>query len=238
MRRFKYLGYCLLGLILLSAAALPAKDQAWGLRANRLIRLEKSWPAALGKAIPPLSKADLDQDGQLECLEAEGGSVHITDCAATVLWRSPEGWLVPEAFMADLTNDGQAEAVLLVWRAFRPWPIDRIMKHGGRINSFHDSKGNSCQVILIGWHNAAYQEVWAGSALPKALSQLTPADLDGDGRLELAALESEYDQGRQGGRLTVWRWQGFGFSLLDRQDAWFDKLSLVGEGVEEWLVLK
>ena len=109
------------------------------------------------------------------------------------------------------------------------------MPTGGRINDFHNITGESCQIILIGWEKDTWRELWAGSALAQPVEQLRVADLNGDGWQELAALENDYDSARSGGQLTVWRWLGFGFSLLDRTESRWERLAILGNGVNFWM---
>jgi hypothetical protein len=173
--------------------------------------------------------ADLNRDGQPESVMLVDGEAEIRSRGQTA-WRSPAGWQVTQARLADLNRDGQLELALLVWRPFRPWPVDRFMLHGGRIEGFQDPSGRSCHLILIGWRRNAYQEVWAGSALADPLVDFLAADLDGNGRAELIALEGKYESKDRtvAEALSIWEWNGFGFTLLDRQagnfrTAWFVK---------------
>ncbi len=161
--------------------------------------------------------------------------LQITDCERQILWQSPSEWSVSEAQITDLNHDGINEVVLLVWRAFQPWPVDKILPHGGRIESHQNHEGQSCQLILIGWQRDDYREIWAGSALANPISNVMAADLDGDGLVELAALEYDYDAKQKGGQLTIWRWIGFGFSLLDRSESRWERLTIMGDGIHYWL---
>lgn len=207
----------------------------WQLHSGLLTPVQKNQISLSFEFIPPELSGDLDGDKQLECLVSEGETVQITNCNGQILWQSPAEWRVSEAQIADLTHDGNPEAVLLVWRAFQPWPADEFMPYGGRIKSHQNHEGQSCQLILIGWQKDDYREIWAGSALANPISDVLAADLDGDGLLELAALENDYNSNRKGGQLTVWRWIGFGFSLLDRSESRWERLAIMGDGVHYWL---
>jgi len=140
-------------------------------------------------------------------------------------WRSPDSWRVQEVFYSDLNRDGTREFAILVWRSFQPWPIDKYLPLGGRINSHQDSHGMSCHLILIGWDGQEYRELWAGSALAAPLTEIQFGDVDGDQYMELLAIENEYD-GLGSGNLVVWKWQGFGFTLLDRVEGKFRNYSI------------
>lgn len=133
-------------------------------------------------------------------------------------WHSPAGWRVKQAAWTDLNHDGNPEATLLVRRPFEPWPVDRLLPHGGRIQSHQDSQGISSHIILIGWKKDHWGEVWAGSALARPVQQFDAVDLNGDGRQELVVVEGSYKTVNiQPARsLAVWKWDGFGFELVSR----------------------
>jgi hypothetical protein len=105
---------------------------------------------------------------------------------------------------------------MLVWRPFAPWPIDAFLPDGGRIAGFHDAQNRSCHIILFGWKQGAFRELWAGSALAEPLLDFYAADWNGDGRQELMAVETGYDQPTTAKALSLWEWNGFGFSLIGR----------------------
>lgn len=221
----------LLGLMLISANP----SSYWQLLNEKIIPFDNQQAGEKLTVIEPRLSGDLDGDGGMECLAVSGEISQITDCESAVLWQSPPEWRVTEGQVGDLNHDGVDEAVLLVWRPFRPWPVDKFMPTGGRINDFHDSHDESCQVILIGWEKNLWRELWAGSALARPIRQLGVADLDGDGWQELAALENDYDSARSGGQLTVWRWLGFGFSLETLTESRWERLAILGNGVNFWM---
>jgi hypothetical protein len=169
-----------------------------------------------GSIIPAVLTADLDNIGQPETVAMKEGKVEIISDGSS-LWSSPADWEVVQAEITDLNHDGNPEVTLLVWRAFKSWPIDAYLPHPGRIQDFHDRVYRSCHLILIGWSQGSYRELWAGSALADPLSAFTPIDINQDGQQELAALESHYNASWMATRsITVWEWNGFGFTLLAR----------------------
>lgn len=125
----------------------------------------------------------------------------------------PPSWHVTAAVLADVTDDGVPEWVLLVWRPWRDWPIQRWSSTPSPIVDFHDAVGDSCHLILLDPRDG--REIWAGSALPAPLLALAVGDVDGDGGNEVVTLEGDYATGREGpaNRVDVWRWNGFGFTL-------------------------
>lgn len=228
----------LLPMIFLPLVNSSLGSQYWQLNAGELLPVTKSQLSVDSVPVAPALSGDLDGDAQPECLVSKAETLQITNCIGQVLWQSPHGWRVSEALIADMDHDGGNEAVLLVWRPFRPWPADQFMPYGGRIEGHQNLEGQSCQLILIGWQKDKYREVWAGSPLANPISSVRVADLDSDGLVELAALENDYDSNKKGGQLTIWRWIGFGFSLLDRTESRWERLAILGDGIHHWLITR
>jgi hypothetical protein len=126
---------------------------------------------------------------------------------------APSEWCITAAALADATNDGLPEWVLLVWRPWRDWPIQRWSSVPSPIAGFHDAAGESCHLVLLDPQSG--HEIWAGSALPTPLLALAVGDVNGDGRNEVVTLEGDYAAGHDGpaSHIDVWRWNGFGFAL-------------------------
>ena len=175
-------------------------------------------PAALPAGnvpIPAPSAADFKRDGSLESLQLQDGRLAILS-AGRMVWQSPAGWTVAQAAITDLNQDGKPEATLLVWRPFRAWPVDQWLPHGGRIAGFQDAVGDSCQIILIGWRGQAYGELWAGSPMAEPVRSFAVADLAGEPGQALITLEGRYadDRAAPAHALKVWKWNGFGFTIV------------------------
>jgi hypothetical protein len=128
----------------------------------------------------------------------------------------PPDWHVTAATLADVTGDQRPEWLLLVWRPWRDWPIQRWSPVPSPIVGFHDAAGDSCHLILLDPRDG--REIWAGSALPAPLLALAVGDVDDDGHDEVVTLEGDYATGRAGPatHVDVWRWNGFGFTLAYR----------------------
>jgi hypothetical protein len=176
------------------------------------------WAAASpGEAVPfvPELEADLDSDGIPEQVILQDRQVTIENRDRRI-WTSPAAWNVHMAQITDLNRDGRPEVTMLVWRPFAPWPVDAWLPHGGRIGDFHDAENQSCHIILYGWAGDRYRELWAGSALAEPVLAFYAADWNGDGRQELAAVETDYGHETQGRAVTLWQWNGFGFTIEGR----------------------
>jgi hypothetical protein len=179
-------------------------------------------------SIIPVTQADLDGNGSLETLSLTGGKLSIFSGSETV-WQSPHAWQIVQAAIGDLNHDNEPEVTLLLWRPFSSWPVDQWLPNGGRIAKFHNSQGQSCHIILIGWVLGSYRELWAGSAMVDPIKSFAIADLNGNKNQELVALESRYTDPRSAPARTlkVWEWNGFGFTVVSSMDGLFSNLVLV-----------
>jgi hypothetical protein len=218
----KVILFCaLLALPLLS----PAPIRAWELAGNSL------QPAGLPSQsirMPDLLQTDFDGDGLKEMLVLSDGQARILT-GTHLRWNSPPEWDVRQARLGDLNHDGLIEAVLLVWRPFKPWSVDRWLPSAGRINHFQNNKGESCHIILIGWRKNMFRERWAGSALAEPVNTFALADMNRDGMDELITLDSTYATfpSTPANTLKVWEWNGFGFSLVSSVEGLFSDLQVV-----------
>jgi hypothetical protein len=180
------------------------------------------------KSVIPITQADLDANDNPETVIVTDGRLSINSKDG-IVWQSPPEWQVLQVAISDLNHDGNPEVALLLWRPFRPWPVDQWLPNGGRISGFHNSQGLSCHIILVGWTRGGYHELWAGSAMADPITSFATADLDGDSIQELVALEGRYSDPRSApaGTLKVWKWNGFGFTVVSSLDGIFNKMGLV-----------
>jgi len=234
------IGKSILPLVLLSLSLLaPAPAaQAWKF-AHGAMELVSN-PVVAGLA-PAIEEADLDHDSQPENLTISPDGKAAIYSGKNLRWNSPPTWQVRQGSMADLNQDGLLEAVLLVWRPFKPWPVDSWLPKNGRINNFHNQDGLSCHLILIGWSKEqnAFLERWAGSALAEPVLSLATGDLSGEGKQMLVTLEGSYDAAASlpASQLKIWEWNGFGFSLVARQAGQFSRLFIASSSTGQTLIL-
>jgi len=196
-------------------------------------------PHAVLQIDEPVQSADLDGDGFMENLRisADGQAAILSN--EKIRWHSPQAWQVRQALIADLNQDGQPEAVLLVWRPFKPWPVDAWLPKGGRITGFHNLNGLSCHLIMIGWFRNTFRERWAGSALAEPILAFAATDLRGSGKQALITLEGNYDDqpGTPASQLKVWEWNGFGFNVVSKVEGDFKRLSIAQTGTRQGFIL-
>jgi hypothetical protein len=213
----------------------PACIRAWQLGDSTLKAVPM--PSGAHLVVAPMS-ADFDGDGAPDTLTLANGHAVIRS-GGQIRWQSPQAWQVQQVQVADLNRDGLPEAVLLVWRPFKPWPVDTWLPSGGRIKNFHDSAGMSCHLILIGWTKNSFRERWAGSALAEPVKTFAVADLTGNGKQYLVTLESEYNDppSTPARRLKVWEWNGFGFTVVSKKDGPFSQLAIAQADNGQMLIL-
>lgn len=208
------------------------------IRVNVYEYTETGWQAASfvadAQLITPITQADLDGNGIPEQVILENGHASLTNDGTTV-WESPSGWQVTQALMSDLNLDNKTELVLLVRRPHQPWPVDQWLPYGGRIEDFQDASGMSSHIILIGWREDRYREVWAGSSMSQPALGMVAADLNQDGRIELVTMEGTYDNKGifPGKAIKLWEWNGFGFSLLSSLPGDFNNFMVFNSVSEE-----
>lgn len=191
-----------------------------------------------GTPLQPPTQIDMNIDGILESISSFENQVVILSDQKQV-WSSPTDWDIYQYEFTDLNQDDVYELSLLVWRPYKTWPVDEYLPFGGKLTTHQDKQGNSCHLILIGWINNRYEEIWAGSALADPVTAFTAADLNDDGYQELITLEGQYARKRssQARIMKVWKWNGFGFSIVSYVEGYFDSLVLMKVENDRVLVL-
>jgi poly-gamma-glutamate capsule biosynthesis protein CapA/YwtB (metallophosphatase superfamily) len=148
---------------------------------------------------------DLTGDGQPELVRRQGGRVRIYQ-DDQLTWQSPPEWQVYDLALGDPNNDGRNELMLAL---LRPDSSGALTSHP----------------FVIGYRGGAYRQLWGGSAVADPILELELGDVNGDGVQELITVE-ERDSGLRA--VTVWRWHGWGFSLLWRSlEANYNEMGLV-----------
>lgn len=137
---------------------------------------------------------DLSGDGAPEIIRRRKDAVEILQGGQSV-WSSPPEWQVRDLALGDPNGDGRYEALLAV-------------------DGLDPSGTPTSKPFVVGYRNGIYRDLWGGSPLSAPILEVELADLDSDGLEELAAIEAPLDDSAR--YVTVWRWHGWGFSLVWR----------------------
>jgi len=178
------------------------------------------WLANYSPNSPGEPSGDLDGDGRGERVELRGGALRLYN-EQQEIWHSDPTWDVHQAASADADNDGGKELAFVLWKPFAPLPIDRFYRGPSLIEGNKNAVSESCHLFIYGFQREALRPRWCSSALPDPIQEFAFGDVDGDGRNELVVLEGSYDDEREasGRHVTIWRWNGWGFSLEWRSAA-------------------
>lgn len=128
--------------------------------------------------------ADLDGDGGSESIRIEGSTAALTISDGDTVYHSRDKWRLVEAVLGDTDHDGLLEVVTL------------LDSDDGR------------HLGLFAYFGGEYRERLVTSELtPRPLSlRVLPGDL-----LELT---EELPSGQEGTRAVLYRWNGFGFTIM------------------------
>jgi len=164
-------------------------------------------------------RIDLTGDGVLEHVRRVGGQVVIYSDGAEV-WLSPATWRVVDVGLGDPNNDGRGEILLALWKT----GLD-----GLETPSPEKERTPRSHPFIVGYRGGSYRTLWGGSAVSDPIHEVELGDVDNDGVEELIVLEGEDPEKRT---LSVWRWHGWGFTLMWRSDpVAYHSLSLSDRGV-------
>jgi len=146
---------------------------------------------------------DLTGDGLPEHVRRLGERVIIHQDGVEA-WRSPATWQVVDLALGDPNDDGRGELLLALWKP----GLDGLEPSGSGTENTLRSRP-----FIIGYRGGDYRTLWGGSAVADPIHEVELGDIDGDAAEELIVLEGE---GQRQRTVSVWRWHGWGFSLIWR----------------------
>ena len=152
---------------------------------------------------------DLTGDGVPERVRRAGEQV-IVYRDGVEAWRSPPEWRVTDLALGDPNDDGRGELLLALWK--------------------QDTTGVlRSHPFIVGYREGTYRPLWGGSAVSDPIREVELGDVDGDNVQELIVLEEQGDGSDRA--MTLWRWHGWGFSLMWRSSAGrYRDLTLIPSG--------
>lgn len=164
-------------------------------------------------------RVDLIGDGVDEHVRLVGQQVVIYEKGAEV-WRTPAEWHVVDVALGDPNQDGRSEMVLALWKP----GLDGLERP-----SAEKEQALRSRPFIVGYRGGAYRTLWGGSAVEHPILEIELGDVIGDQEEELIVLEGGAGQQRT---VSIWRWHGWGFSLLWRSDAdAYRELALSADGM-------
>jgi hypothetical protein len=133
-------------------------------------------------------------DGRPEQVRREGEQIVIYS-EGVEAWRGLPEWRVVDIALGDATDDGRLEAILALWK--------------------EDEAGvPRSHPFIIAHRGGRYTLLWGGSAVAFPIHELELGDVTGDGVNNLVVIEETADGQRRA--ISVWRWHGWGYTLLWR----------------------
>jgi hypothetical protein len=128
--------------------------------------------------------ADLDNDGTEEQYLLENGRLTVKE-AENVIWQSPSDWQIQEFCFGDINNDGEQELVFTLWKKGSFGPSQPFWITA-------DDQSIAQHVFIYSYEDKNFKQFWASSNLDAPISNLQIRDIDKDGKFEMLAQESSY----------------------------------------------
>lgn len=147
-------------------------------------------------------EVDLDSDGKLESIVLDSKypkSLQIRQNAKLKWQGVPAKWKPWKLDIADVDGDGVKEIVIGVFKSTKFF-----------------SKPHNC-LFIYGWNGKKAFPKWLGSSLSRPFTEFMFADLDNQKGDELIAMETTL-KGKKS--ISVYKWNGFGFTVEWRQGDW------------------
>ena len=153
---------------------------------------------------------DLNGDGISEDYYLQERTLQVKQ-EGRPLWVSPPEWKVQQFLLADITNDGEQDLVMVLWKE-GSFGKHKPFWHRGKDNAYTN------HLFVYNLVDQHFQPVWCSSALDHPIARLEIMDKNGDGQKELVVEEQLSWLQRiflHKPPPTVWQWQQWGFYRLE-----------------------
>lgn len=148
----------------------------------------------------------------------EATTVTLEEGALTVVhqnqqvWRSDPSWQVRKLLLADVNDDGKQEVAFVLWKPFRLEPA--ILYDSFGFPPLWEEGSLRNHLFIYGWRDGAWEHLWCSSPVADPIVDIAAADINDDATNELVVLEGSYQAPDAPARhVSVWRWNGWGFTL-------------------------
>ncbi len=144
---------------------------------------------------------DLTGDGNKEFITLNNGTLRIYRDDNEVYFSNPD-WNIADAAIGDPNHDGRSDVITAVWK---------LCSEGTLVS----------HPYIIGYRGGSFHTIWGGSEFAHGIEELILVDFDGDGNQSLVIIEAVIPGSGPGAMLTtvsVWDWNGWGFSLRWRSE--------------------
>jgi hypothetical protein len=140
-------------------------------------------------------QADIDYDNENEniILDDKRLSVYKNN---KLLWQTDTEWEVENVIIDDLNQDGKIEINFSLWKTRGKYrKLGQFLESDERVNCFYIYK----------WRDGEIKPAWLSSPLDNEINKVLAFDINQDSKNELIVLENA-------GHVSVWSWNGWGFS--------------------------
>lgn len=160
---------------------------------------------------------DLDGDSNVERYLLDGHRLTVYE-GDTLLWQSPREWRVDGFALGDVNHDGNVNLVMSLWKQGSFGPVKPFCENG-------PDRSYKNHLFVYRLTGDALQPVWCSSDLDHPIVSFEIRDVAGDGLNRMVVKEGSYRRiageryaldGKASTHTTVWKWDGWGFSLVDK----------------------
>jgi len=155
-------------------------------------------------------RSDINENGIEELYILKNDQLSIFE-NGTMIWQSESSWKVDDFILADINTDNKYELVISIWKA---GDFGEIMPFWEQENDLSVKN----HLFIYKFNKNKPEALWHSSNLEKPNCQLAFTDFEKDGIVELVVLEGSYESGCGKGRLAIWRWSGWGFVNVWRDE--------------------